>query len=376
MYFYFMKRQRQRPKPSRRLPTLIVLGLIGTIVVVLLARQQVVFASPFMFGGICSHPWDLNERDVQEMRLLGVKYVRMDFAWPDFEQTNNTYTYAMYDAFVNMTKAYNLQIIPLLLSIPLWMGTGGTQVIPPSGPAFNSVVSKFAQFTYNVVSHYKNNITYWEIWNEPDIKSFWIDSEGSYNRYNLQEGAAITKYVMLLNASYTAAKAADPNCKIISAGIANDVDFLNGMYTNHALYDYLGLHPYFDCNNGVTSLNYDVDYWNPSSIYPWSFPMIQTMRQIMLNNGDLRKIIVTEIGIDMNGMGPQGITTEQIQADRLTRIFNKTLSDYPYIQGIMWYQFREPATSPSYSYCLLNADYTYRQAYYAYRTVLLQRNLM
>lgn len=95
------------------------------------------------------------------------------------------------------------------------------------------------------------------------------------------------------------------------------------------------------------------------------------MRDKMVSNGDGDKdIFITELGIG-NSTGPEGPTTEGMQADRLIRVFEKIEYDpgYPFVKGVMWYQFRDKATSPSYNYVLLNEDYAPRQIYYAYENV-------
>jgi hypothetical protein len=43
----------------------------------------------------------------------------------------------------------------------------------------------------------------WEIWNEPDLSSFW--------------SGAVEDYVALLAAAYRGAKRADPECLVVSA---------------------------------------------------------------------------------------------------------------------------------------------------------------
>ena len=51
-------------------------------------------------------------------------------------------------------------------------------------------------------------VTYWEMWNEPDLDIFWDSS--------------IDDYARLLKVGYLAAKAADPNATVLFAGLAND----------------------------------------------------------------------------------------------------------------------------------------------------------
>jgi hypothetical protein len=227
-------------------------------------------------------------------------------------------------------------------------------------------VSGFGDFVYAIVNHYKDNITYFEIWNEPNWHAFWNDTEATYQNGEFVRGAGISKYATLLKAAYTRAKTADPDCKIISGGIGNDNYYLSTLYSYgvKGYFDILGSHPYF--GNSPTK-NYDVDYINPSGDI-WDFPKIQYMRDVMVANGDGAKpILITELGINYGDNGPEGPTTEEIQADRLARIFEKTLQEYPWVQGIMWYKLRDTATV---GYGLFKSDYTTRLMYYAYKNIL------
>lgn len=339
------------------------------------------------FYGVCAHPWALIERDFQEMKTLGVKYVRMDFSWQNFEYTRDApFDYSRYDRFVNWSKTYGIEIIAVLMGVPTWFGTGGDTNIPAYGSVFDDFVTKFGQFTYKVVNHFEGAVTHFEIWNEPDVPAFWNDPDGTRYR-DFIHGEATKKFVTLLNAAYTQAKTANANCKIVSGGIANDVIYLQDMYTYGARFDLLGAHPYF--TNSPTK-NYDVDYINPAG-HEYQFPKIQYLRDIMVANGDgAKKILITEVGVDGQFPLPipEGETQQSIQADRLTRVFQKTLQEYPYVQGIMWYQLKDthkafssiPVTIANWGLFRMNGswdpeypnvtDYTPRLMYYAYKQLI------
>jgi GH35 family endo-1,4-beta-xylanase len=324
--------------------------------------------------GVCSHPWALTERDCQEMKTLGVKYVRMDFGWSYFEPTRDTtFRFSQYDQYVNWASANDLEIVAVPMNIPSWLrpAGGGSTSIPVSGPDFDDLVTQYGEFVYALVSHYTGSIKYFEIWNEPNTKRFWDDPEGTIVRDIYIAGEAIPKYVSLLKEAYVQAKLANPDCKIISGGIANDVNYLQGMYDNgvQGYFDYFGSHPYF--NHGPNK-NYDPDYIVWDTIWFGYFPKIELMREIMVSNGDVDKdIFITELGIG-DSEGPEGPTTDEMRADRLQRVFEKIDHDpgYPFIKGVMWYQFRDSSSSPSYAYCILNEDYTPRLIYYAYKDVI------
>jgi hypothetical protein len=348
------------------------------------------------------------------MKTLGVKYVRMDFRWSEFEASRDAaYTYSKYDQFVAWSKTYGIEIIAVPLGFPSWISTTDVTV-PPLGPAFDDLVTRWGMFISKIVAHYKGSINYFEIWNEPNVPQFWTDPDATHTSDGGNHGPGTAKYVRLLNESYVQAKTVNPNCKIVSAGIGNDIVYLTEMYQNNAQFDLVGIHPYFTHS---PTKNYDVDYINPYN-NPYSFGKIQNMRDIMVANGDSAKnILITEIGIDDQhcpvhsgtcsisgyytkdtcetaggtwtpGWAPEGHTTQEMQADRLTRIFQKTLQEYPYVAGIMWYQLKDthkpfssvPVTDSNWGLFRMNGswdpdypnvvDYTPRLMYYAYKNVL------
>jgi hypothetical protein len=115
-------------------------------------------------------------------------------------------------------------------------------------------------------------------------------------------------------------------------------------------------------------LNYDPDYVDWNGPYYEQFPKISLVRDQMVANGDeAKKIFITELGVS-SADGPQGPTTEQIQADRLRRVFEKIQKDpgYPYVEAVMWYQLRDYPSQASQCFGLFLMDYTRRQTYFAY----------
>jgi len=344
--------------------------------------------------GVCTHPQNVTERDFQEMRKLGVKYVRIDFnvAWY-FTPAYAPSEFSVYDQIVRWGKTYGVEIIAILNTVPSWILAGDVNI--PTGATFNEFVTEFGKWTRLVVDRYKGSITYFEIWNEPNNWGSWNDPEGIVVGDHIY-GKAVTKYVTLLKKAYSQAKMANPNCLIITGGISNDVRYLQEMYDNEAkgYFDLFGSHPYFYHS---PTKNYDVDYINPEG-HEWHFPKIQYMRDIMVANGDGdKKIMITELGVDgdhRNVAGPEGPTTEAIQARALTRVFQKTMQEYPYVEGIMWYQLKDthkafsdvPLTIANWGLFRMNGswdpdypnvvDYTPRLMYYAYKSLLAPKPII
>jgi hypothetical protein len=108
--------------------------------------------------------------------------------------------------------------------------------IPGPGKQINDG-NKWARFVYTAVNRYKPGgvlaqqegwgtgvgITHWELWNEPDLISFWDGTTADYAR--------------LLKVGYVAARQADPNAKILFGGLANSSNNISFYNNVMAIYD-------------------------------------------------------------------------------------------------------------------------------------------
>ena len=92
----------------------------------------------------------------------------------------------------------------------------------------------YAEYVYQTVHRYKGSIKVWEIWNEPNIPSFWKNPD-------------VKLYTLMLKAAYAAAKRADPSC-VVLGGSANGPgnDWFNGIADEGGWdsCDAISLHPY------------------------------------------------------------------------------------------------------------------------------------
>ncbi len=191
----------------------------------------------------------------QMAAAAGYRWLRQEFPWEDIEihgkgdfedRRHEPYRSAWekYDQLVDAAEANGLELIVRLSNPPGWtraQGEGENNVdtfAPPDD------AQDFADFVRAVVSRYKGRITYYQIWNEPNIYPEWgsatIDPEA---------------YVALLKAGAEAARAADPDAVIIAGALASTINLqpsdpppgnsLNDMLFLQRMYD-AGAAPYFD----------------------------------------------------------------------------------------------------------------------------------
>ena len=166
--------------------------------------------------------------------------------------------------------------------------TDGSDV-PGPGKQINPD-NKWARFVFTAVSRYKpggvlaqqqgwhngEGITYWEIWNEPDLPWFW---DGS-----------LPDYARLLKVAYLSAKQADANAQILFAGLANSAALPNYYEDVLAVYDGDSL---------ATSYGYYHDIFATHSyFYAWqSWYHVWRAGRTMRNHGLDKPIWLNESGV-------------------------------------------------------------------------------
>ena len=238
---------------------------------------------------------------------------------------------------------------------PGWARPSGTSATYGPDPA------KFAAFAKVAASHYSAlGVHAYEVWNEPNIKSFWTPSPN------------VGDYTRLLKAAYPAIKGADPQATVLSGGTApapddgtsySPVSFLKGIYTNGGggSFDAVSHHPYcwetYPGDPQAWSSWYQMYGTNPS------------LRSVMTANGDGgKKIWGTEFGAPTDG--PAGsFVSESEQAKIITKAYS-TWRTYGWSGPLFTYQGRDLGTSTDTRenhFGLLRNDWSQKPAYDAYR---------
>ena len=153
--------------------------------------------------------------------------------FPDFEANPNqpeNYNFTTTDQHIKAIKDMGADIIYRLGY------SAGTISDPPAD------YTKWADICLHIIKHYNDgwadgfhyNITYWEIWNEPDIEPFWT-------------GTA-QQYFDLYNVTATGIKNYDSNLKVGGPCIAYRLDFLEGFLSYCKNYnvplDFVSWHAY------------------------------------------------------------------------------------------------------------------------------------
>lgn len=223
---------------------------------------------------------------------LGVTSVRVAIPWMSVEAREGTYDWTQLDALVSAAQSRGISIVATLTGTPAWAGNIINGHFDPD---------EYADFASAVATRYKNEISGYEIWNEPNAALF-------YNPIDP------TSYTAFLKDAYTAIKAADPNALVIAGvlgattttGAALDpVTFVQEMYAAGAAgyFDALSFHPYQFSEEYSENDHAD----SPAS-------QVTAIQALMAQYGDAaKKIWITEYGEPTTGSYTQAQQAAFIQ---------------------------------------------------------------
>ncbi len=291
--------------------------------------------------------------DLDGMSELGVRWVRLDLEWAYVqEQGADSWRWDKLDVAVRLARERELDVLALLAYTPAWARpTGTSDKHPPSNP------DDFARYAREVARRYGPlGVTAFEIWNEPNVSSFWQprpDPEG---------------YTALLRRASAAIRAEIQTATIVSGGLApasdrsdgreiRDRTFMQRVYASGGgdSFDAVGLHPYT---------------WPELPGYPadWNTMLgIGELRRVMVEHGDESKQIWgTEFGAPTIERG-RGVSEER-QRDTVLDGYTRWRA-YDFTGPLLWFTYRDDGTTDAYDdhYGLLAYDGRRKPSFDAYR---------
>ncbi|MCA9903693.1 MAG: hypothetical protein KC547_07540 [Anaerolineae bacterium] len=181
------------------------------------------------FISSADHP--ASDARYRQALLIGAGWNRFPLYWHTVERAPNDFDWTPYDRVIAGDVRYGLQDNVILLGMPDFhrdgaaprglfepvFADGSNASAPGKAPNSNN---PYAVFVYQTVSRYKpggdlaralgwfpeQGVRVWEAWNEPDLTLFW-------------EGG-VEAYARLLQVTYLAVKAADPQASVMAGGLA------------------------------------------------------------------------------------------------------------------------------------------------------------
>lgn len=130
-------------------------------------------------------------------------FIRFDFAQTGINPSLGQFNFTQMDEMVNLATERNLVVVGTLGYSAAWI-TSNNQA---NGPIAPDKYQQFSEYLKQTVTHFPE-VKYWEVWNEPDGSGFFSGTPEDYAH--------------ILSVSYGVIKQANPEAKVLFAGVTAD----------------------------------------------------------------------------------------------------------------------------------------------------------
>lgn len=140
---------------------------------------------------------------------LGIQWIRVDFDWFRIEPQRDVFQWDDTDRVIDHATGLGLDILATLAYTPAWASSN------PASPRIGdppSSVDHWTSFVRATVERYRDRVSFWQPWNEPNIEEFWNGSIAQYRSRILQPGASVIRELA-------------PGASVVAPGLANVGDW-------------------------------------------------------------------------------------------------------------------------------------------------------
>jgi len=294
-------------------------------------------------------------RALKMVRDGGFSWVRQHFPWAEIEPQPGEYDWERWDRIVAEIKRQGLEIIAVLDTSPAWARRPVDHDNYFAPPQF---VTTFGLFARAFAQRYGDQITCYQVWDQPNISPYW-------GARSIDPAA----YVRLLTVAASELRRSDDDAIVLCAGLApnteaggrnmSDVLFLRGIYQagGKGYFDVLAAKPY-GFWSGPEDRRVDPQVLN--------FSRLILLREEMVRYGDKNTPIwAVEFGWNSLPKGWQGQPspwgTDDIdkQANRITRALVRARQEWAWLGVMCWAHLQPavPADDPLWGFALLSSDF-------------------
>jgi polysaccharide biosynthesis protein PslG len=311
-------------------------------------------------------------RQLDAIAATGARWFTLDIDWNSIQAGGpNSYWWDATDRLVIQARARGLKLIGILAYTPTWARGGDcplntNKCLPASAETYANMAGAAAQRygTTSTSATFRNSITVWQVWNEPNHYPF------------VRPKVDVLTYTALLKATYVAVKLADFWTTVLAGGTAPAPDDPNGLDMSpvtflSAIY-YLGGKGYFDA---FAHHPYSFPC-NPLLEAPWNaFYQTAAIYFTMAVNGEpKKKVWGTEsgapTGADVGTCAPNspGVSlSEPLQALWVhDYMWGWTVKYGAFTGPLVWHQIRDNGTNVMYpddNFGLLRRNYSAKPSY-------------
>jgi len=280
---------------------------------------------------------------------LGI--VRIDANWLDAEKAQGQLDFTLFDQVVDAAKSKNLEVLAVLAYTPAWASTGDTMNDGPNNDVPQA--GAYAAYVTAAVNHLKDRVTYYELWNEPDLGQFWEGTATDYVNDILIPGA-------------DAVHAACSTCKVVAPALATVgttyADFLGTVLgAAKDKIDVISGHIYAQFPQDTPGAGGSSDsFYNKleshrivmiGSVQAYEGPL--SFKEVMAAHGATQPFWLDETGIEATYADT---TQEATQTLYYRRVLESMLTRPWWTATIFYEGFDEPAGTTHYGVCLDDPD--------------------
>ncbi|MCX6022570.1 MAG: cellulase family glycosylhydrolase, partial [Chloroflexi bacterium] len=361
--------------------------------VILAVRQRPVETAdmtPVSHGGMV--PYGANaffEQEVEEakvrrtmemMRQAGIRWVRQQIPWERIEpeakgvyQTPYGSSWDQFDRVVTLAHEYGLELVVRPDLPPAWARSNPD--VPQSRPRN---LADYGDFLETLARRYQGKLTYYQIWNEPNL----------YGEWGAVPDAA--GYAEMLRMARQRLKAVDPTIVVLSAPLSPTIGTPDGKNESdltylQKLYE-LGAAADFDI---LSAQGYGL--WTgpgnrrtePGQV---NFSRVRLLREIMVRNGDAGKSVwISEMGwnalpADFPGPATHGRVSLEQQARATVTGLERIHAEWPWVGVTFLWHFRrvsdDERNQVMFYYRMVEPDFTPLPVYDAVKQLTSKEPVM
>jgi hypothetical protein len=274
----------------------------------------------------------------------GVSVISLDVNWAGYEPNGpgRSGEFSTLARFVKDVRSRGLELRFQVVGFPQWARDAGDpseSSQPWRAPASPGELTRWSAWISRLVSYFKSDVAYYEIWNEENNPPFWA------------QGPNPGEYARLLESSYVAAKRADPGAGIMFGGMdRNDDGFLTMTYrdidalfpatavADHHFFDILGVHPYSGSDSPAVTDPYWI-YQDAFGTMNGNFLGFEALHETMKREGEgYKRIYIGEYGVSTAPWNDFRPVSPGTQASYLTLAYHLAAKT-GYVEGFSWYNF-------------------------------------
>lgn len=293
--------------------------------------------------------------DFNNAAATGAKYLRRGFGWESIEKQAGVYDFSEYDIWVEEAANNGFGILATLAFNNKLYEPDGKRAIRTEGGR-----QAYAKFAGKLVERYKNYNIIWEIWNEPNTKSFWDPD----NKSNTAEYAK--QYVALVNTAVPVMRQADPHCTIVALSMSaiweESLYWMDqcgslGLFTSSGI-DGITVHPYGFQWPELCSERTTQGYK----------PMFDILAKY--DASDL-PVFNGETGYSLTWLEGRGVPPEQSEVYQAWMFLRQVMVDQIWgLKMTTWYRW----STQDLDYTIVKGDGSFRPVYFAYMNLTNQLN--